>query len=137
MQYKLFTSFKSCSRKYYECVCVLCNILASHMIMMQYSWKFLYYSGYLFDMYIRDWGFVGPLDLKRPVVKSIEATADRLNNERLRALPLALIFKPELCVIVTLQTLVFVLARDKCTDLVVISIICFVFNKLLFIYIYC
>ena len=31
----------------------------------------------------------------------------------------------------------FVLARDKCTDLVVILIICFVFNKLLFIYIYC
>ena len=31
----------------------------------------------------------------------------------------------------------FVLARDKCADLVDILIICFVFNKLLFIYIYC
>ena len=46
-------------------------------------------------MYIRDWGFAGQLDLKRPVVKSDEATSDRLNNERLRALPLTLIFKPE------------------------------------------
>ena len=75
---------------------------------------------------------VGNLDLKRPVVKSVEATSDRLKNGRLRALPLTLIFKPESSV-----TFYFVLARDKCTDLVVILIICFVFNKLLFIYIYC
>ena len=30
-----FTSYESCSRKYYEWF-VLCNILVSHMIMMQY-----------------------------------------------------------------------------------------------------
>ena len=46
-------------------------------------------------MYIRDWGSAGQLDLTRPVVKSVEATSDRLNNERLHALPLTLIFKPE------------------------------------------
>ena len=44
-------------------------------------------------MYIRDWGSVGQLDMKRPVVKSVEATSDRLNNERLRALPLTLIIQ--------------------------------------------
>ena len=46
-------------------------------------------------MYIRDWGSAGQLHLKRPVVKSVEATSDRLNNGRLCALPLTLIFKPE------------------------------------------
>ena len=63
----------------------------------------------------------GQLDLKRPVVKSVEATSDRLNNGRLRVLPLTLIFKPESVTV----TFYFVLARDKCTDLVVILIICF------------
>ena len=70
-------------------------------------------------MKIRDWGSVGQLDLKRPVVKSVEATSDRLNNERLRTLPLTLIFKPESSV-----TFYFVLASDKCTDLIDIVIIC-------------
>ena len=51
-------------------------------------------------------------------MKSVEATSDRLNNERLRALPLTLIFKPESSV-----TFYFVLARDKCTDLIDIVII--------------
>ena len=46
-------------------------------------------------MYIRDRGSIGQLDPKRPVVKSVEATSDRLNNGRLLALPLTLIFKPE------------------------------------------
>ena len=41
-------------------------------------------------MYIRDWGSASQLDLKRLVVKSVEATSDRLNNERLCALPLTL-----------------------------------------------
>ena len=46
--------------------------------------------------------------------------SDRLNNARLRALPLTLIFKLESSV-----TFYFVLARDKCTDLIDIVIICF------------
>ena len=71
-------------------------------------------------MYIRDWGSVGQLDLKRPVVKSVEATSDRLINERLRALPLTLIFKPE-----SSLTFYLVLAREKCTDLIDIVIIVF------------
>ena len=103
-------------------VVLLDNFLVSHMITMQYSWKFLRYSGYLCDVYIRDLGSVGELDLKRPVVKSVEAPSDRLNNGRLRALSLTLIFKPESSAIVTLQPLVFVLARDKCTDLIAIVI---------------
>ena len=71
------------------------------------------------DMYIRDRGSAGQLDLKRPVVRSVEATSDRLNNERLRALPLTLIIKPESSVV-----FYFVLARDKCTDFIDIVIIC-------------
>ena len=76
-------------------------------------------------MFIRDWGSVGQLDMKRPLEKSVEDTSDRLNNGRLRALTLTLIFKPESSVTITLQTLVFLLARDKCTDLIAIVIIYF------------
>ena len=84
-------------------------------------------------MYIRDRGSAGPSDPKRPVVKSVEATYVRPTKQREAA-----------CVTIDsyIQAGIFcdvlyVLARDKCTDSVVILIICFVFNELLFIYIYC
>ena len=62
----------------------------------------------------------GQLDLKRPVAESVEATSDRLSNERLRALPLTLKFKQEFFV-----TFYFVPDREKCTNLIDIVTICF------------
>ena len=32
------------------------------------------------DVYVRDLGSIGQLDLKRPVVKGVEATSDRLKQ---------------------------------------------------------